>query len=115
VEKLAFDDRNLYLLESPQVVSVPEIGGFEPGIDRLVLRAEAFGLVGNSKLAALDATRFYTAPGASTGHDADDRFVYDTASGKLYFDADGNGAGAASLQLILTGQPGLQVGDFGLV
>ena len=115
VEKLAFDDRNLYLLESPQVVSVPEIGGFEPGIDRLVLRAEAFGLVGNSKLAALDATRFYTAPGASTGGDADDRFVYDTASGKLYFDADGNGAGAASLQLILTGQPGLQAGDFGLV
>src|SRR5207248_1402446 len=31
------------------------------------------------------------------GHDADDRVVFDTTTGSLYYDADGSGAGAAQL------------------
>src|SRR5205085_6307585 len=46
--------------------------------------------------------RFYAAPGASGGHDADDRVVFDTSSGNLWYDADGSGSGAA--QLIATVQ-----------
>ncbi|HEX8669006.1 MAG TPA: matrixin family metalloprotease [Allosphingosinicella sp.] len=40
------------------------------------------------------AAAFYAGTAA---HDADDRILYDSASGKIFYDADGNGAGAAIL------------------
>jgi Ca2+-binding RTX toxin-like protein len=50
----------------------------------------------------LKVSNFYSAAGAKKGHDADDRVVYDTTSGKLYYDADGSGKGAA-VQIALIG------------
>ena len=35
--------------------------------------------------------------GASAGHDASDRLIFDTTTGNLYYDADGDGAGTAQL------------------
>ena len=49
--------------------------------------------------------RFWSAAGASSGHDATDRVVYDTASGRLFYDADGNGASPAQLIAVLQGAP----------
>ena len=48
--------------------------------------------------------RFFAAAGASSGHDADDRVIFDTSGLKLWYDADGSGSGAA--QLIATVQSG---------
>jgi cysteinyl-tRNA synthetase len=45
------------------------------------------GMVGD-----LAKSAFWT---GSKAHDKDDRVIYDKSSGKLFYDADGNGKGAA--------------------
>lgn len=39
----------------------------------------------------------------TTAGDADDRFVYNTSTGVLYYDADGSGSGASPIQVALIG------------
>jgi len=57
---------------------------------------------GLTHLGALTADEFYAAAGAKTAHDASDRVIYDTTSGKLYYDADGQG-GHAAVQFAVLG------------
>ncbi len=47
--------------------------------------------------------------------DANDFIVYDTDSGALYYDADGNGAGAAIQFATLVGTPSITAADFFIV
>jgi len=54
------------------------------------------------------SSAFFAANAAGVAMDANDYLVYDTDSGQLYYDADGNGAGAAVLVARLT--PGLTLG-----
>jgi serralysin len=64
-------------------------------------------------LGPLDSTAFWS---GSAAHDADDRIIYDPASGALLYDADGNGAGAAIQIATLTGVVGtLTAADFVVV
>ncbi|GHC48837.1 calcium-binding protein [Neogemmobacter tilapiae] len=44
--------------------------------------------------------------------DANDRLIYDKATGRLMFDADGNGAEAAKLLAIFDNKPALEASDF---
>src|SRR3954470_23892370 len=74
------------------------------GWDRIQLDIAAFTQLGATGRFATNDVRFYAAPGATAGHDADDRIIYNTATGQLFYDADGNGPGAA--QLIATLQSG---------
>src|SRR5262249_15072847 len=75
----------------------PAIRDFETGIDKIHLDARAMSALGINGNFSSNDPRFYAAPGATGGHDADDRVVYDTTSGKLYYDADGTGPGAAQV------------------
>ena len=64
----------------------------------------------------MKAAQFYAAPDATAAHDADDRIIYDTTTGKLYYDADGNLPGASAVQFaLLTTHPTLTAGDFVIV
>ncbi|MEA3012136.1 MAG: hypothetical protein QOD42_681, partial [Sphingomonadales bacterium] len=45
----------------------------------------------------------------------DDRIVYNQATGQLFYDADGNGAGGAILFATVAGTPTLGVSDFAVI
>jgi Ca2+-binding RTX toxin-like protein len=60
-------------------------------------------------LGGLSAGAFTTGTAAQ---DADDRIIYDTGTGRLYYDADGNGAGAQMLFATLSNAPALTASDF---
>jgi serralysin len=85
--------------------NVDAVVGFASGDDRLLLDSVTFAGLGS----ALPASAF--AIGTAAG-DADDRIVHDQASGQLWFDADGNGAGAAVLFATLDPGTLLAASDF---
>ena len=81
------------------------------GSDRIHLDARVMTSLGASGQLAIGDARFYAASGATAGHDADDRIVYDTSTGNLYYDADGNGAAPAQLIATLNGAPTLSANE----
>jgi Ca2+-binding RTX toxin-like protein len=76
--------------------------------DKIVLSATDFGLAPGS----LPGTAFVI--GTAAG-DADDRLIYNSATGALQFDADGSGAGAAVHFADLLSAPSLMWSDFFIV
>jgi serralysin len=61
----------------------------------------------------LDANAFWTGTAA---HDADDRIIYDSGSGNLYYDPTGDVTGGDQvLFATLTGNPALDAGDFTVI
>lgn len=111
--------------DQPGTYTADRIFDFLPGTDRLVLlngNPPEPGLppgneadYGSTGRLDPDDARFYAAPGARSGHDADDRLVYDTDSGKLYYDPDGDGPDAALLVFTLRGAPSLAATDITVV
>ncbi|WP_287985460.1 calcium-binding protein [Piscinibacter sp.] len=87
--------------------NVDSITGFVSGSDRFALDDAVFAGIGAPGALAAGAFRLGTAAA-----DASDRIVYDASSGALYFDADGNGAGAAVRFATLAPGTSLAAGDF---
>ncbi len=85
------------------------INDFVSGTDKILLDNAVMTALGADGMLA--AGRFVAAPNARSGLDADDRLMYDTVSGKLYYDPDGSGAGAQSVIAVLTGAPTLAASD----
>jgi len=69
--------------------NIDTIGDFNIAQDTINLSNNIFTAIGNGTLAA---NAFVM--GSAAG-DADDRIIYDPVTGALYYDADGNGGGAA--------------------
>ncbi|HEX8670088.1 MAG TPA: hypothetical protein VF727_17135 [Allosphingosinicella sp.] len=72
--------------------NVDRILDFSAADDTIMLDRSVFGAVGTD--GTLDASAFVAGTAAA---DADDRIVYDAGSGRIYYDADGSGAGTAVL------------------
>ena len=68
--------------------------------DKIQLSQSVF--TGFGHLGGLTADEFYASAGATSAHDATDRVIYDTSSGKIYYDADGVG-GLRAVQFALMG------------
>jgi len=80
---------------APEASNDGFIADLETGIDKIHLDARVMTALGAGGNFATNDARFYAAAGAMNGHDADDRIIFDTSNGQLWYDADGNGAGGA--------------------
>jgi Ca2+-binding RTX toxin-like protein len=88
--------------------NVDTLDDFEAGTDKIELAFAVFGVTG----AQLQAGAFRT--GAAAG-DADDRIIYDSATGALYFDSDGTGAAAQIQFATLAPEIPLAATDFAVI
>ncbi|RVU07230.1 calcium-binding protein [Novosphingobium umbonatum] len=88
------------------------IKDFEHGIDHIALDRTAFSAFSGSAAGTLNASNFVLGTKANT---ADQRLIYNQATGALYYDADGSGSGVAIQIATLTTKPTLDAGDFVLI
>lgn len=72
---------------------IDTVADFTSGSDKIRLSKSVFA--GINHTGTLTEGEFYAAAGATSAHDANDRIVYNTATGYLYYDADGKGGAAA--------------------
>jgi len=77
--------------------------GFASGADKVQLENAVMSALGAGGGFTAGDARYWEAAGATAGHDANDRVVYNTSNGNLYYDADGSGSGAAQLIASLQG------------
>src|SRR5262249_36230691 len=91
------------------------ITDFAAGQDTIQLDALVMSALGASGRMAAGDGRFYAADFANSGHDADDRIIYNTSNGALWYDADGNGSGAAQRIATLQNFAGLTAADIVIV
>jgi Ca2+-binding RTX toxin-like protein len=86
---------------------IDTIIGFVSGSDHILLDDSIFSALATG---ALPSGAFRSGAAAL---DADDRIIYDPATGALYYDPDGNGAAVAQIQFAqLQGAPALASTDF---
>jgi Ca2+-binding RTX toxin-like protein len=95
---------------APEASNVDRILDFSAARDTLFLDRSAFDAIGAD--GTLAASAFHAGTAA---HDASDRIVYDAATGKIFYDADGSGAGAAILFATVDTETSLTHADFNIV
>lgn len=82
--------------------NIDSIKGFKSGTDHIKLSTHIFsGYTGSDNFLIMGARTI----------DADDRIIYDSKTGKLYYDVDGSGSTVAVQFATLTGKPTLTASD----
>jgi Ca2+-binding RTX toxin-like protein len=96
--------------------NIDTIQDFVSGVDQIVLDDDIFsalGITGTAAGANLTLGKFWVGTAA---HDTSDRIIYDSGTGRLYYDADGNGDESQQVLIAtLAGDPALAVTDFKIV
>jgi Ca2+-binding RTX toxin-like protein len=88
--------------------NVDTILNFSTG-DKIALASSVFSALSTG---ALSNAQFFSGAGANAAQDSDDRIIYDSSSGALYYDADGLGGGSAVQFAVIDMHPVLSSGDF---
>jgi Ca2+-binding RTX toxin-like protein len=91
------------------------VNDFVSGSDRLLLDDAIFAKLGGPGSFTAGDERFVAAAGARNGVEADDRLMYDTSTGKLYYDPDGLGGGGAFIVGVVQGAPTLVATDITVI
>ncbi|MEQ1955778.1 hypothetical protein [Mesorhizobium sp. CN2-181] len=93
--------------------NVDTVADFDAAEDTIQLDDAIFTAL--KSLGVLDAS-FFRANATGLPADANDYIVYETDTGKLFYDADGNGANFAGVQFAtLTGLPSITAADFEVI
>jgi len=100
------DGNDQFVFASKLAPDADLISDFTDG-DMLFLQGSIFTALGAT--GPLDPNAFVLGTAATT---AAQHLIYDSALGKLYYDADGSGAGAQVLVANLTNHAALDAGDF---
>lgn len=82
--------------------NIDSVKGFKSGSDHIRLSTDIFSGYSGSNNFLIMGTR---------SMDADDRIIYDSKTGKLYYDADGSGAATAIQFATLVGKPSITADD----
>lgn len=101
-----------FVVDDAPGAGIDLITDFASGTDQILLDDAVFAGLG-----VVNSANFASGEDLNAARDADDRIIYDTASGALYYDADGVG-GAAAMQFATLGassHPALVATDFLLV
>ena len=107
--------RDEFLFEGAGTGTVDRVYRFRSGHGRALVRELQPECPRRGRIVGRGRGRFWAAAGATTGHDADDRLVYNTSNGSLYYDPDGNGAAAAQIVATFQGNPGISSTDITVV
>lgn len=91
------------------VTNFDKISDFSAADDSISLSQSIFTEIADG---ALSSSVFVV---GTSAHDADDRIIYDQATGKIYYDADGNGGGAKVLFAKVTAGTALTSSHFNVV
>ena len=92
------------------------ITDFISGTDHIQFNKAIFTGLGSS-MGNLTEIQFYSGAGVTKAHDTDDRIIYNSTTGALYYDADGSGKGVA-VQVALIGtstHPSLAYTDIAII
>ncbi len=92
-----------------QLKFADHITDFTSGSDHISLSKATYKALG--AVGTLDANAFYAATDATKAHDADDRLIYNTTTGALFYDADGSGTGKAIKIAVLDTHPTIAYSD----
>ncbi|MEI6756217.1 MAG: hypothetical protein FDX18_09530 [Chlorobium sp.] len=82
-------------------VNKDTITDFKHSLDVLQFSKSVFTAITSLAGSTLNPAEFWSGAGVTSGHDANDRIVYNSTAGNLYYDADGSGSGAAVLVALI--------------
>ena len=94
---------------------VDRVLDFEHGTDELLFDNSYFRMLGAPGAWLEGDERFHAAAGATSGHDSNDRLVYNTSTGSLYYDADGSGSAVSSIVATFQGIPTITASDITVI
>jgi Ca2+-binding RTX toxin-like protein len=105
----AGSDQFIFLSRAEMGDTIVDFGDVAGNQDQLRISASALG--GGLTAGAVAASVFITRSSDHAAQQADDRFILNNADKTLWFDADGNGAGAAILVVDLQNNTTFGAGD----
>ena len=100
---------------APGDANADTVEDFVSGTDRLLLDDATHPNIGRRGRFDPNDDRFFAGEGAKNGEDAEDRVIYDTDAGRLYYDADGSGPGLAQLIAMFQGDPPIIAADITVI